>query len=58
MIGAAVRGLDDLPRLVPVVQQLGLRHQAYGVQPAHYDSVGSALMWAPNRNSSSPRTTT
>ncbi|MBC7939662.1 MAG: hypothetical protein H7Z19_07850, partial [Chitinophagaceae bacterium] len=45
MIGAAVRGLDDLPRLVPVVQQLGLRHAGYGVQPAHYATVGAALLW-------------
>jgi methyl-accepting chemotaxis protein/hemoglobin-like flavoprotein len=45
MIGAAVRGLDDLERLVPVVQQLGVRHAGYGVQPAHYDTVGRALLW-------------
>jgi methyl-accepting chemotaxis protein-1 (serine sensor receptor) len=45
MIGAAVRGLDDLPKLVPVVQQLGRRHAGYGVQPAHYDTVGAALLW-------------
>jgi methyl-accepting chemotaxis protein/hemoglobin-like flavoprotein len=45
MIGAAVRGLDDLDRLLPVVQQLGLRHQGYGVRPEHYDTVGAALLW-------------
>ena len=45
MIGAAVRGLDDLARLVPVVQQLGVRHNSYGVRPEHYDKVGAALLW-------------
>ena len=45
MIGAAVQGLDDLDKLVPVVQQLGVRHAGYGVQDAHYDTVGEALLW-------------
>ncbi|MCH9016429.1 MAG: hemin receptor, partial [Chloroflexi bacterium] len=31
--------------LVPVVQDLGRRHGGYGVQEAHYGSVGSALLW-------------
>jgi hemoglobin-like flavoprotein len=45
MIGAAVRGLDDLEKLVPVVQNLGRRHVGYGVMPGHYETVGSALLW-------------
>jgi hemoglobin-like flavoprotein len=45
MIGMAVRGLDDLPGLVPVVQNLGRRHVGYGVMPAHFETVGTALMW-------------
>ncbi len=45
MIGAAVNGLADLPKLEPVVQQLGRRHAGYGVQPAQYDTVGAALLW-------------
>lgn len=45
MIGAAVAGLRDLDRLVPVVRQLGARHVGYGVQPAHYATVGAALLW-------------
>jgi hemoglobin-like flavoprotein len=40
-----VRGLDHLDRLVPVVQDLGRRHVGYGVTDAHYDTVGSALLW-------------
>lgn len=45
MIGAAVRGLDDLDKLVPVVRQLGVRHLGYGVEDSHYDTVASALLW-------------
>lgn len=44
MIGVAVSRLDDLHVLLPVLQQLGRRHHGYGVQPAHYDTVGAALL--------------
>jgi hemoglobin-like flavoprotein len=45
MITAAVKGLDHLEQLVPVVQDLGRRHVRYGVQDSHYDTVGQALLW-------------
>ena len=45
MLTAAVKGLDRLDQLVPVVQDLGRRHAAYGVLDAHYDTVGAALLW-------------
>ena len=45
MIGAAVKGLDDLNALLPAVQELGKRHVAYGVTEGHYDTVGEALLW-------------
>ncbi|MEM9059437.1 MAG: globin family protein [Pseudomonadota bacterium] len=45
MIDAAVKGLTKLDALVPQVMALGRRHNAYGVQAAHYDTVGSALLW-------------
>ena len=45
VIGVAVRSLNDLPALVPTVQALGKRHTGYGVLPAHYDTVGAALLW-------------
>jgi hemoglobin-like flavoprotein len=45
MIGIAVRGLDDLDALVPVVQSLGIRHVGYGVRDTHYGTVGEALLW-------------
>ncbi len=44
-IGVAVNGLKDLDRIVPVVQELGVRHVGYGVMDAHYDTVGAALLW-------------
>ena len=45
MIDSAVKSLDDLDALVPVVRQLGARHARYGVRAQHYDTVGSALLW-------------
>lgn len=45
MLTAAVKGLDRLDQLVPVVQTLGRRHAIYGVTDAHYDTVAAALLW-------------
>src|SRR5215510_3392698 len=45
MLTAAVKGLDRLEQLVPVVQDLGRRHAKYGVADEHYDTVASALLW-------------
>jgi hemoglobin-like flavoprotein len=45
MLTAAVKGLDRLDQLVPVVEDLGRRHAGYGVADAHYDTVGEALLW-------------
>lgn len=44
-IGAAVGGLNNLDKLVPVLQDLGARHKGYGVVDADYDTVGAALLW-------------
>ena len=40
-----VQGLDRLDDLVPAIEALGRRHLGYGVQDAHYGSVGEALLW-------------
>src|SRR5262245_57364637 len=45
MLTAAVKGLDRLDQLVPIVQELGRRHATYGVTEAHFDTVGAALLW-------------
>ncbi len=41
----AVKGLDNLETLIPVVQDLGRRHGGYGVQDRDYDTVAAALIW-------------
>jgi len=45
MLTAAVKGLDRLEQLVPVLQDLGRRHVHYGVRDEHYETVGAALLW-------------
>jgi len=40
-----VRSLDRLDQLVPALEALGRRHAAYGVREAHYETVGTALLW-------------
>ena len=45
MITMAVRGLNDLGKLVPAVEDLGRRHVGYGVKDEHYATVGTALIW-------------
>lgn len=40
-----VKGIDELDRLIPVVENLGRRHAGYGVIAEHYGSVGAALLW-------------
>jgi len=44
-LGVAVGSLDNLDALMPVLQNLGRGHVAYGVQDSHYDTVGTALLW-------------
>ena len=44
-LSVAVDGLNNLPKLVPVLKDLGVRHAGYMVQEHHYDLVGEALLW-------------
>jgi hemoglobin-like flavoprotein len=44
-IGAVVRGLDDMERVTPMLQDLGRRHLDYGARPGHYVTMGKALLW-------------
>jgi nitric oxide dioxygenase len=44
-LAVVVKGLDDLPALLPAVQALARKHVGYGVSPAHYAPVGAALLW-------------
>ena len=45
MMGIIVARLDRLDEVTPDIQQMAIRHVEYGVKPAHYDAVGSALIW-------------
>ena len=45
MINMVVMSLDNLAPLLGAVEDLGRRHVGYGVKEAHYDTVGSALLW-------------
>jgi hemoglobin-like flavoprotein len=49
MLTAAVKGLDRPEQLIPVVQDLGRRHVAYGVANQHFETVGAALLWSLQR---------
>jgi hemoglobin-like flavoprotein len=44
-ISFAVATLNHPDKLVPAVQKLGERHGALDVTPAHYTTVGQALLW-------------
>jgi hemoglobin-like flavoprotein len=45
IIATAVAALERIEMIVPMVQQLGLRHVGYGVREKHYTTVGDALLW-------------
>lgn len=44
-IATVVNSLGEVEAIVPVVQDLAVRHVAYGVRPEHYAVVGAALLW-------------
>jgi hemoglobin-like flavoprotein len=45
MLRFIVSGLGRPEIILPAVQSLGIRHTSYQVEPAHYRTVGSALLW-------------
>lgn len=45
-LGVAVKGLNDLEKLVPVLQNLAIKHVDYGVKVEDYTPVGNALLYA------------
>ncbi|MCB5197094.1 globin family protein [Deefgea salmonis] len=40
----AVGSLNNLPKLIPVLEKLAVRHLDYGVKNEHYTLVGNALL--------------
>lgn len=45
MLATAVTNLHQIDAIVGPVRDLGQRHAGYGVEPAHYDKVGEALIF-------------
>jgi serine/threonine protein kinase/pimeloyl-ACP methyl ester carboxylesterase/truncated hemoglobin YjbI len=45
-LAAVVDNLHHPERLLPLLEDLGRRHAAYGVRPEHFDAVGAALLGA------------
>lgn len=43
-LGVVVNGLKDLDKIVPVAQELAVKHVDYGVKAADYDAVGASLI--------------
>ncbi|MGB2202848.1 MAG: globin family protein [Pseudooceanicola atlanticus] len=43
-LAVVVNGLRDLDKIVPVAQDLAVRHVGYGVQPEDYNAVGASLL--------------
>jgi len=46
MLAFAVSQLERPDPLLSALRELGARHLTYGVQDAHYATVGAALIWA------------
>lgn len=44
-LAVAVSSLKNLDGLVPVLQNLAVKHTEYGVKEEHYEPVGAALIW-------------
>ena len=39
-----VQHLDEMETLADEIKALGVRHNSYGAQPAHYEAVGTCLL--------------
>ncbi|GAW85737.1 nitric oxide dioxygenase [Bathymodiolus platifrons methanotrophic gill symbiont] len=44
-LDVVVNSLDDLHEVEGMLQAMGRRHIIYGVEAAHYETVGAALLW-------------
>ena len=42
----AIKGLDDLNALIPVLEKIATQHLGYGVKAEDYTTVGNALLFA------------
>jgi hemoglobin-like flavoprotein len=44
-LAVVVKGLSDLPAVLPAASALAKKHVQYGVKAEHYPLVGAALLW-------------
>ena len=44
-LNVVVNSIDDIKAVEAMLQAMGNRHIIYGVQAAHYETVGAALFW-------------
>jgi nitric oxide dioxygenase len=44
MINIAVQNMQDVERIIPALEKLGVEHAAFGAEPEHYPVVGSVLL--------------
>lgn len=44
-LNTLVLSLGRMEQMLPMARELAIRHVAWGVQPAHYEQVGQALLW-------------
>ncbi|CAJ1375010.1 unnamed protein product [Effrenium voratum] len=44
VVGSAVAGIQDTTKLVPMLQQLGMRHVNYGLKPEYFNLAGRVLI--------------
>lgn len=46
MLRVAVENINDQAQLQPMLYNLGMIHQSYGIEPHHFVSFGTALLYA------------
>ena len=44
-LATLVAGLEDFEAVAPSLRALGRRHADYGAEPAHYETLATALLW-------------
>ncbi len=44
-LATVVSGLNNLEKIIPVAQNLGVKHVSYGVKESENKTVGEALIW-------------
>lgn len=49
MLRTIVASLSDLEAMRPLLRDLGLRHERYGVRPQDYEIFGACLIWTLER---------